>query len=235
MKVLSVVCARAGSKGLNSKCTAKIRDKMVAEYAIEYSLSFGNSVRTVVSTDIKELIDYCKKNNVNYIKRNPEFCTDESKIEDALVEAIEKYGKDMQFCSLVYGNIPMRYPAMFYEALRFLERNKDYDAVISMQNVEKFHPEWMFDFNDEVLPKEKGTHYRRQMLSQKMIHDGHTLIFKSEEFRKRYQGVIPYDREYRYSIYGVKIRPLITNEIIIDIDTEKDLKLAEAVILKEQQ
>lgn len=230
MKVLSVVCARAGSKGLKDKCIKKINGKMVVEYAIEYSLSLGEKVRTVVSTNINELIDYCRKNNVDYIRRNSELCTDESTIDGVLADAIEKRGEECDYCSIVYGNIPIRYPEIFYRAINFLVKNLDYDAVISMQNVEKFHPEWMFDFNKEVLPKEKTSHSRRQMLPQKMIHDGHTLIFKTEGFYKRYKGLLVFDKEYKYSIFGAKIKPLINNKLIIDIDTIKDLRLVESVM-----
>ncbi len=67
MKVLSVVCARAGSKGLKNKCIEKIGQKMVIEYTIEYSLSLGEDVRTIVSTDINEVIDYCKKKILNLL------------------------------------------------------------------------------------------------------------------------------------------------------------------------
>jgi hypothetical protein len=70
------------------------------------------------------------------------------------------------------------------------------------------------------------------MLPPKMIHDGHTLIFKADDFYKRYNGELPYDKKYGYSIYGSKIKPLINNEVIIDIDTRKDLIVAEAVLQK---
>lgn len=234
-KVLSVVCARVGSKGLSNKCVAMINDKMVVEYAIEYSLSLGENVETVVSSDIIKVIEYCKKRGIVCIERGMVFCTDESKIDDALADAIEKKGHNCEYCSLVYGNIPVRYPSLFYEALYSLQEKKLYDAVFSMQNVEKFHPEWMFDYNEDVLPQEVECHYRRQSLPQKMIHDGHTLIFKKDEFLSRYRGELPYDKKKRYSIFGSKIKPLINNEIIVDIDTRKDLLLAEAVILKNTQ
>jgi CMP-N-acetylneuraminic acid synthetase len=230
VKVLSVVCARAGSKGLNNKCVAKINHKMVVEHAIEYSLSLGSNVETVVSTDIESLIEYCKKEHITYIKRVPKFCADESKIDDALADAIESNGQDCEYCSLVYGNIPTRYPDLFYEALNFLQENKDYDAVISMQNVEKFHPEWMFDYNEKVLPLVEESHYRRQSLSQKMIHDGHTLIFNKDKFFRKYRGKLPYDKKKRYSIFGAKFKPLINDEVIVDIDTKKDLILADALL-----
>ena len=230
MKVLSVICARAGSKGLANKCIAKINNRMVVEYAIEYSLSPGSSVETVISTDIAEVVGYCKKRNIACIDRDIKFCTDESRIDDALADAIKKKGYDCEYCSLVYGNIPTRYPNLLHEALDFLQKNEDYDAVISMQNVEKFHPEWMFDYNEEVLPLEVECHYRRQSLPQKMIHDGHTLVFKKDDFFRRYMGELSYDKEKRYSIFGSKIKPLINNEVIVDIDTEKDLELAKAVL-----
>ncbi len=235
VNVLSVVCARSGSKGLSNKCVATINHKMVVEHAIEYSLSLGNNVETVVSTDIESLIEYCKKEHITYIKRVPKFCADESRIDDALADAIESNGQISEYCSLVYGNIPTRYPDLFYEALDFLQENKDYDAVISMQNVEKFHPEWMFDYNEKVLPLVTESHYRRQALPQKMIHDGHTLIFKKDEFLRRYREELPYDKKRRYSIFGAKFKPLINDEVIVDIDTKKDLILAEAVIQKSIQ
>jgi len=229
-KVLSVVCARAGSKGLKNKCIARIGGKMVVEYAIEYSLSLGEGVKTVVSTDIRELIGYCREKGIACIERDRRITSDESRIDDALADALEREGKGFVYCSLVYGNIPTRYPKLFREALGFLEINPDYDAVMSFQNVEKFHPDWMFDYNADLLGRVKETHYRRQMLSQKMIHDGHTLLFRSAKFLGKYSGEADYGKEYRYGIYGERIKPQINSEVIIDIDTAKDLTIAGAII-----
>jgi len=231
MKVLSVVCARAGSKGLKDKCLRKIGSKSVIDYSIEYSLSLGETVKTVVSTDIKAVIDRCRKNDIDCIYRCPELCEDNSRIDGALADAIEKFGRGLEFCSLVYGNVPTRYPALFKDAASFLERNIDYDAVISMQNVGKYHPDWMYDFNEEILPPKIMRHYRRQMLPKKMIHDGHTLIFNSDKFLKKYQEHIPYNKKHAYGIFGDRIKPLLNDEVIIDIDNEKDLRLAQAVML----
>ena len=230
MKVLSVICARKGSKGFKNKCGARIVDKMVVEYSMQYSLSLGKNVKTVVSTDIEELIDYCKQNNIAYIKRNPIMCMDDSKIDDALADAIEKEGKGYEYCSLVYGNIPTRYPEIFKKASEFLHTHKDYDGAISMQNVEKFNPEAMYDYNEETLPFEEKSSYRRQTNPQKMIHDGHTFIFKSQKFYKRFKNGESYNTKCLYSVYGDKFKPIINNEVVIEIDTEKDFKLTKAFI-----
>jgi hypothetical protein len=70
---------------------------------------------------------------------------DGSKIDGALADAIEKKGEGIDYCSLVYGNIPTRHTDLFHKSLDFLERNKDYDAAISLQNVGKYHPDWMYE------------------------------------------------------------------------------------------
>jgi len=229
MKILSVVCARGGSKGFKNKCITQIKDKMVVEYSIDYSLSLGKEVKTVVSTDSKELISHCKKNNIKYIIRDPGLCADDSEIFGVLADAIEKQGQGCEYCSLVYGNIPIRYPGLFCKAWELLKEDRDLDAVISMQNVGKFHPEWMFDYAEDVLPERKKGSHQRQILPQLMIHDGHTLIFKAHEFMDRFKGLLPVGSG-QYSIYGDIIKPLTNKELIIDIDTKKDFVLAEAVI-----
>lgn len=231
MKILSVVCARSGSKGLKNKCVQKINSKMIIEFSISYSLSLGKNVKTVVSTNISEVIDYCKKNDICYIKRGPALCNDRAKIEDVLRDAIEKSGLGYDYCSLVYGNIPLRYPEIFHKAIKFLKNHKDYDAAISMQDVGKFNPQWMFDYNGQILPKVKADTYRRQDLPAKIIHDGHTLIFRCDKFLKRHKGLISFEDNAMYSVFGDKIKPLINKELIVDIDTDKDMMVARGVIL----
>ncbi len=235
MKVLSVVCARAGSKGLQNKCMARIGEKRVIEYAIEYSLSLGEHVKTVISTDIEELIAYCEHEGIVYIRREPALCTDESKIDDALADALEKEGEDCQLCSLVYGSIPTRYPQLLHDAVDFLAQHPDYEAVLSMENVEKYHPAWMFDYHEDVLPHVTEVSYRRQGLPQKMTHIGHTFLFRRQEFYERYTGIRPYDKSFLYSIFGTKIKPMLTDKLIIDIDTAKDLSLVRAVLLNPEE
>ena len=203
---------------------------MIAVYAIEYSLSLGPDVKTVVSTDIGELIDHCRERDIPCIERNPDYCQDDSRIDDALADALGSYGGDCRLCSLVYGNIPTRYPEIFQEGLDFVNANPDYDAAMSMQAVGKFHPAWMFDYNEELVPKKMFTHYQRQMLPPQMIPDGHTLIFKTGKFLRRYAGTEQYDTTVKYANFGDRIKPILNDKMIVDIDTEKDLHIAEAII-----
>ena len=86
----------------------------------------------------------------------------------------------------------------------------------------------MFDLKEDILPVKKNEGYRRQDLKQLMIHDGHTILFRTKHFfefmeRKSKQNIM-------YEAFGKKIKPMLNDKLIIDIDTERDLKLAEAVL-----
>ena len=88
----------------------------------------------------------------------------------------------------------------------------------------------MYDYNEEILPRKKEVHYRRQMLPQKMQSDGHTFIFRIKKFLDNYKGLTDYNKEYALSVYGEKIKPVINDKVIIDIDTEKDMKISQYAI-----
>ena len=232
MSVLSVVTIREGSKSLRGKCTRKIDGKAVFEYTIEYSLDLNHMIEdgvfTVVSSDSEIVRKYCLENNVHFLKRSARLASDVAPIEEVICDAYSRIGKDFDYISLLYGNIPTRYPGEFLEAYSFLQGNRSYDAVISMQNVEKYNPTWMFELNEDVLPAKKEEGYRRQDLKQLMGPDGHTILFRTEHFLSFMKRNLP--AKVMYEAFGRKIKPMLNGKLIIDIDTGKDLELAEAVL-----
>lgn len=232
MSILSVVAIREGSKGLKAKCMRKIENKAVFEYTIEYSIHLnqitGGANFTVVSSDSETVREYCLKNDVYFIPRSPQLASDVARIDDVIYDAYSTVGNDFEFISLLYGNIPTRYPQEFQKAYNFLHENKSCDAVISMQNAGKNNPAWMFELNEDVLPVKKEEGYRRQDLKQFMGPDGHTLLFRTEHFLKFMKRNLR--AKVIYEAFGSKIKPMLNDKLVIDIDTEKDLEVAEAVL-----
>lgn len=232
MAILSVVIARKGSKGLENKVLREINGKRVFEYVVEYSLSLpeevGEDVDTVVSSDSEIIGEYCRDRGICFFPRDPELAADTARVEDVLFSVMTQMNKEYEYVSLLYGNIPTRYPGEFVRACRFLRDHREYDAVLSMQNVEKYNPAWMFEFQEELLPEKTLEGYRRQDLTQYMIHDGHTILLRSAyflEFRKSGKKA-----ERMYEPFGRKIKPMLANNYIVDVDTWRDLVLAEAVL-----
>lgn len=232
MSIFSLVTVRKGSQGLKDKCTRKINGKAVFEYTIEYSLELScrtkEEVLTAVSSDSERIREYCLKNNIYFLDRSPQLASDAARIEDVIYDAYCSIGKSFDYISLLYGNVPTRYLEEFLKALDFLIKNKDYDAVISMQNAGKNNPAWMFELNEDVLPVKKEEGYRRQDLRQFMGPDGHTLLFRTEHFLEFMKRNLP--AKVMYKAFGSKIKPMLNDKLVIDIDTEKDLVIAEAVL-----
>jgi len=151
-----------------------------------------------------------------------------ARIEGVIYDAYCWVGKNFDYISLLYGNIPTRYPEEFVRAYNFLQENADYDAVISMQNVEKYNPAWLFELNEDVLLMKKEEAYRRQDLKQYMVPDGHTILVRNNHFLKFMAENLP--TRFIYAALGKKIKPMLNDKLIIDIDMESDLELARATL-----
>ena len=231
MNILSVVVSRKGSKGLKDKGVRVINGKYAFTYVADYSLHLADfipEVYTVISSDSEIIEDYCVKQQIPFLKRPPELASDTARLEDVLYDVYKKAGKEFDYISLLYGNIPTRYPDEFVRAYKFLETHPDYEAVLSMQNVEKYNPAWMFELNDTILPQKMLEGFRRQGLKQYTIHDGHTILLRSRHFLSFMEG--KKETTIMYEPFGRKIKPMLNNKVIIDVDTQKDLSLAEAIL-----
>lgn len=231
MSIFSLITIRKGSEGLKDKCLRKINNKAVFEYTIEYSLDLNRrldeEVFTAVSSDSERIREYCVANNICFLERSPVLASNTARIDDVIYDAYRQVGKDFDYISLLYGNIPTRYPEEFVRAYEFLVEDKDYDCVMSMHNVEKFNTAWMFDLDENTLPAKREEGFRRQDLTPLMIHDGHTTLFRNQHFLEFKESKSKANFLYEY--FGRKIKPMLNDKLIIDIDTEKDLELAGAV------
>lgn len=234
MNIFSIITIRKGSKGLKNKCLRKIGNKAMFEFVIKYSLELNyklnGKVFTVVSSDSELLEKYCIKNEIPFIKRVPSLASDLTQIEDVIYDAYSRINLSFKYISLLYGNVPTRYPQEFLKAYNFLRNNREYDAALSMQNVEKYNPSSMFPLNKYILPAKKNKGYRRQDLKQYMIHDSHTVLFRTEHFLEFMRKKKLIQKKGLYDAFGKKIKPLLNEKLCIEVDTKKDLELAKAVI-----
>ena len=97
MKIVSVILARGGSKGIKKKNIIEIKNKPLIAFAIEAS---NNSLvdETWVSTDNEEIAYVSGKYGANILNRPKELATDTSKSEDALVH----FANNVDFDILVF-------------------------------------------------------------------------------------------------------------------------------------
>lgn len=234
IRILSVIAARKGSKGLPSKCMLPISGIPVIEHVIRWatSIRFHGIVHTVVvSSDIIELKEIARRYGAHFIERDEYLAGDKATIEEVVLDALQRIGeKVFDYISLLYGNIPIRYRELFCEPILFLENNPAFNGVLTFQRVEKYNPAWMTELTEKRLPEWREEAYRRQDLRQYMIHDGHTCIARADFFTESMRK----GRDIRGQMYrnwgGTSIKPWLHDKLVIDIDSERDYRLARCIL-----
>ena len=112
-KILSLVIARGGSKGLKNKNTRKFADKSLIAWTILASKKSRYVDHTLVSTDSNKIINIAKNLGVNApFKRPSKYAKDSSSVKDVIFHALSWLKKnkklDYDFLLLLQPTSPLR-------------------------------------------------------------------------------------------------------------------------------
>ena len=88
-KVLIVIPARGNSKRLKNKNILPIKNLPMFLYVIKKIQKSKYNPRIVVSSESKKIIDLCKKNFVEYIKRPSYLSKDSTEKQEAIIHAVK--------------------------------------------------------------------------------------------------------------------------------------------------
>ena len=91
MKILVIIPARKGSKGIRKKNLAKINGKPLKHFTFELSKKIKNDSKFSLTTDSKEIINYSKKFKLisSPFKRPQNLSKDNSKLSDAILHTLK--------------------------------------------------------------------------------------------------------------------------------------------------
>ena len=227
-RVLAVIPARGGSKGVPRKNIRDLCGKPVIAWTIETALAAGDDLhRVIVSTDDPEIAVTAKAFGAEApFMRPAELATDEAPglpvIQHAVKFVEEEEGTPVDWVLILQPTAPFRNADDITEALR-LAREGGCDSVISVTQVMAEHPILMKKIeNDRLLPycieEKEGT--RRQ------DYDPPAYIRNGAIYLTRRDVLMEDD-----SIRGEVIRPYVMpEERSYDIDSERDFRLVELVM-----
>ena len=183
-KIVSVILARGGSKGIPRKNIINLGNKPLINWTINSSLK-SNVSETWVSTEDKEIAKVAKDAGAKILNRPSNLATDISSSEDSLLH----FAKNVDFNILVF--IQPTSPLLNYNDInKGLLMMKNYDSVFSVYE-EHWVPKWTrdsktYNFNKSYLP-------RRQDKESLYIENGAFYITTKENLLKsklRYSGTI---------------------------------------------
>jgi len=226
MRILYLIPARSGSKGLPGKNTKILGDKPLISYSIDFALqNLKNGDELCISTDDENVIDIAIKKGINIpFKRPFELATDSSTTYDVLIHAINHYlilGERFDALLLLQPTSPFRTNNDLKSMLSLYDNNLD--MVVSVK-IAKENPYFtLFEENNGYIVKSKNKNFdRRQDCPEVYAFNGSIYLIninslmnsKINEFTKIRKFVMPDERS-------------------IDIDSLADWLLAEFYLDKQ--
>ena len=225
LKVLAVVPARGGSKGLPRKNILDLAGRPLIAWTLAAAQQSRLIDRCVVSTDDEEIAAVARAHGGDVpFMRPAELSTDTAETASALIHAIEQLpGYDILVT--LQPTSPLRIAEDIDQALREM-RHHNAPACVSVVEPAK-SPYWSYHINNdnhlEPLMHSRYSTMRRQDLPAAYVLNGAVYATRIDWLLKHQSGIsestVPY------------VMPI---ERSIDIDTELDLNVA-ALILEKQK
>jgi CMP-N,N'-diacetyllegionaminic acid synthase len=191
-KVLGIILARSGSKGLRGKNIKIFNGKPLIEWTILDGLESKYIDDLIVSTDGTEIAQVALSvgAEVPFI-RPPELATDISTSADSILHALDwlsSQGRDYEYLVLLEPTSPQRDADDIDRALEYM-LIKNAPAVVSVCQAETIHPDFMYilDNKEKIVPfsGNYSNGIRRQDLPPVYFLDGTVYCSKVAEFRNK--------------------------------------------------
>ncbi|SEP54905.1 acylneuraminate cytidylyltransferase family protein [Flavobacterium urocaniciphilum] len=223
MRILGVIPARGGSKGVPGKNIKTLGDNPLLYFTSNAANQSKLLDKTILSSDDSEIIKVAKENQINVPFIRPEHLANDTATSISVVqhaiEYMESLGEYYDAICLLQPTSPFREKGFIDAAIqKFI--TEDADALVSVLPVpHEFNPHWVFEPNDSGFLKistgENSIISRRQDLPKSYFRDGSVYITKTEIIK-------------RGSFYGEKLSFLESNpDFYVNIDTLKDWEIAE--------
>lgn len=222
-KILSIIPARGGSKGVPRKNIRYLAGKPLIAYSIEAALKSRYIDRTVVSTEDNEIAEIAKKYGAEVIERPVNLAKDETPTIDFVIhilEILEESSYVPDIVVLLQPTSPLRTSYDIDKAIELFV-NSDCDSLVSVCELEH-PPYWSLKVENGYLKPVFGEEYlkkRRQELQITYMPNGAIFISTPENLYK-----------YRTFYTPKTINYIMPQERSIDIDEEFDFLLAEFLI-----
>jgi CMP-N,N'-diacetyllegionaminic acid synthase len=221
-RILSIIPARSGSKGLPRKNMIDLAGRPLIAWTIEASLSSKYITKTVVSSDSDEILKIAKEYGADIIKRPSELANDTASSESVVAHALESIEEEFNFVVLLQPTSPLRNTEDIDNSFEKLFR-ENVTALISVcetdNKILKAFKENKKGFMEGVV-NNKYPFMRRQDLPKIYMSNGAIYIVKVSDFLKN------------DSFYTAKtISYVMSGARSLDIDTKEDLKKVKECIV----
>lgn len=224
MKVLGLIPARGGSKGVPRKNIRLMCGRPLLAYTAEQALKAKTLEKVVLSTDDEEIAEIGRKSGLEIPFMRPADLAQDSTSSISVVIytllALRELNEKFDAVCLLQPTNPLR-RAVDIDACVHLLANSNADAVVSVLPVpHEFNPKWVYWLNSEnqirLTSGDLEPISRRQDLPPAFHRDGSIYLTRTDTIFRR-------SSLYGKKTLGYKIDPVYS----ANIDTEDDWKRTE--------
>lgn len=226
MKILAIIPARAGSKGIPGKNIKVTGGKPLIVWTIEAAKRCEQIDRIVVSSDSDEILNVAEKYGAEKLKRPIALAADEARSEPVVTHAIQMlaengYAPDLAI--YLQPTSPLRTTENLNEAIKFFIEKKA-DALISVEGGDNKILKAFIAQPDGFMRGISNNDFpfmNRQSLPDVFVPNGAIYIIRVDNFLRN------------PSFFAEKTVPfMMTKEESIDLDTYEDILNFEKLISK---
>jgi CMP-N,N'-diacetyllegionaminic acid synthase len=226
MRVLGIVTARGGSKGVPRKNVRELAGKPLIAWTAEAARAATRLSRVVLSTDDEEIAEVGRRAGLDVpFMRPAELALDSTPslpVLQHVVRTLEASGERYDATCLLQPTSPLREPATIDRCIELLE-SSGADSVVTVLPVPaEYNPHWVF-FQDPagaLVPAMPGPLIpRRQDLPAAFHREGQVYVTRRDVLIEQ------------SSLYGAKtVGYAIDPRASVNIDTPEDWARAEAML-----
>lgn len=230
MKVLGLIPARGGSKGIPGKNIKLLGGKPLLEYTVQAAHESKMLSRVILSSDDQKIISVAKDLLVDVPFVRPESLASGSTTSlEVIIHALNFFktkSEEYDAVCLLQPTTPFRMGGLIDKAIEKFQK-EGFDSLISVREVPAdYNPHWIFEEENgklRIATGEKEIISRRQDLPKAYHRDGAIYLTKTSILIEQ------------NSLYGEKIGLIdTTGSPFVNIDHPSDWELAEKLI-KEQE
>ena len=224
MKVLAIIPARGGSKGVPGKNIAEVDGQPLISYTIEAALESKQLTAIYVSSDDERILSLANKPGIHLHYRPAGLATDDSPVtatvEQVLHIAEQEFQLTFDVIMLLQPTAPIREPQHIEEAISLLQA-PEYNSVISVCEMEDVHPARMYQLEGDALQPyfPEMEQKRRQDLPKAYFRNGSIYLVRRNAFLQDHSLMAKPSCPY-----------VMPSKYLANVDDHRDLIITRALV-----
>lgn len=190
-KVLAIIPARGGSKGLPKKNIKPLSGRPLVGWPIKAAQNCNEIDKIIVSTDSQEIANIAIKAGIDVASLRPQnLASDNAKSSDVILYELEQCRDSFDYIVMLEPTSPLTNSLDITKALSLLDSSRlNADSIVGISAIEATHPEYSVRKNKKIIEPAFAKNFsnlkRRQEIESLFFLEGTLYISDVNSFKAK--------------------------------------------------